>query len=176
MPLRVAVYARGNSTPVLSLQVTHISYGQVPASVFTISPPSGAKVVGVSLPASTKHTAGKPKLGHLPFTPVAPSRLAGFSRTSMTRMGGGALVVYGRYLGGIVVLEQVARPGAVQLSAPRSGDQPGLNLPTVQLNGVSAEELDTALGTVIRFARGGVEFTVLGSVPKAVAEAAARGL
>ena len=34
----------------------------------------------------------------------------------------------------------------------------------------------TALGTVVRFERGGVTYTVLGSVPAAAAEAAARGL
>ena len=37
------------------------------------------------------------------------------------------------------------------------------------------EELDTALGTVVSFERGGVRYTVAGSVPPAAAEAAARG-
>ena len=30
VPLRVAVYARGNSTPVLELKATNVSYGAVP--------------------------------------------------------------------------------------------------------------------------------------------------
>ena len=42
--------------------------------------------------------------------------------------------------------------------------------------GVSAQELPTALGTVVRFERDGVAYTVVGSVPPAKAEAAARGL
>lgn len=38
-PLRAAVYAKGDSSPVLELKATHISYGSVPTSVFDISPP-----------------------------------------------------------------------------------------------------------------------------------------
>ena len=50
VPLRVAVYARGNPTPVLELKATNISYGAVPASNFTISPPAGSKIVKISTP------------------------------------------------------------------------------------------------------------------------------
>ena len=49
-------------------------------------------------------------------------------------------------------------------------------LPKVQINGVEGEELDTALGTALRFSRDGVDYIVLGSVPPAAAEAAARAL
>ena len=58
----------------------------------------------------------------------------------------------------------------------RRGRMRGLDLPKVSINGATGEELDTALGTVVRFSRGGVDYTVLGSVPPAAAEAAARGL
>ncbi len=44
------------------------------------------------------------------------------------------------------------------------------------INGAQGEELDTALGTVLRFSRGGVDYIVIGSVPPAAAEAAARAL
>jgi outer membrane lipoprotein-sorting protein len=178
VPLRFALYARGDRTPVVSLSVTGISYGKVPGSLFSIAPPSGAKVVNVSLPtgktgAAEKHAA----LPRLPFTLRAPATLAGLNRTSITRLGkDGVLILYGHYLGGVVVIEQVAHAGAVQLSAPRTGDQPGLTLPTVQVGGATAQELDTALGTVVRFSRAGVAYTVLGSVTPRVADAAARGL
>jgi hypothetical protein len=46
----------------------------------------------------------------------------------------------------------------------------------VSINGSTGQELSTALGTVVRFTRGGVAYTVLGSVPAAAAEQAARGL
>ena len=52
----------------------------------------------------------------------------------------------------------------------------GSSLPKISINGASGQELDTALGTVLRFQRGGVDYTVLGSVPPTAAEAAARAL
>ena len=52
----------------------------------------------------------------------------------------------------------------------------GQSLPKISINGASGQELDTALGTVLRFQRGGVDYTVLGSVPPTAAEAAARAL
>ena len=50
-PLRAAVYAKGDSSPVIELKVTDISYGPVPSSVFDISPPPDAQVTNVSPPA-----------------------------------------------------------------------------------------------------------------------------
>ena len=47
IPLRVAVYAQGDSSPVLELKASSISFGPVSASDFAVSPPSGAKVVPV---------------------------------------------------------------------------------------------------------------------------------
>ena len=52
----------------------------------------------------------------------------------------------------------------------------GSSLPKISINGATGQELDTALGTVLRFERGGVAYTVLGSVPPTAAEAAARAL
>ena len=37
-------------------------------------------------------------------------------------------------------------------------------------------ELSTALGSMVRFTRGGVAYTVIGSVPATAAELAAKGL
>jgi len=74
------------------------------------------------------------------------------------------------------VIETPAKASA-QAGPGGTGDgQPNLRLPTVSINGATGEELDTALGTIVRFSRGGVEYTVAGSVPPAVAEAAARHL
>ena len=169
--------------------------------MFSISPPAGAKVVKVATPASngaadkthaTRHhirghraevTGTSAVASHLKFTLAAPSVLAGMSRQSvrLLEMGGksGALVTYGQGLGGIAVIEQQATASSArQLQlAQGSGDHAhGLSLPTVSINGVTAQELDTALGTVVRFTRSGVTFTVLGSVKPAVANAAARSL
>ena len=53
----------------------------------------------------------------------------------------------------------------------------GFTLPTVALgDGTSADVLETALGTAVRFTRKGVGYVVAGSVTRATAESAARGL
>jgi outer membrane lipoprotein-sorting protein len=200
VPLRFAVYARGDSSPVLELAATNISYGPVSAGVFSIAPPAGAKVVRVATPASTgatRHSRRQAKRAraqrvigvaavqsHLKFTLAAPAALANMTRSDvkLLQVGGryAALVTYGHGLGGIAVLEQQATTQtARQLSLSQgSGDhQRGITLPTVTIApGVSAQQLDTALGSVVRFTRGGVTYTVLGSVTPSVADAAARGL
>ncbi|HEX3834462.1 MAG TPA: hypothetical protein VHW04_20950 [Solirubrobacteraceae bacterium] len=198
VPLEVGIYARGNSTPVLDLKATNISYGAVPASDFSVSPPSGAKVVKISTAGKSaaagkaerasragKHTKHAQVSGEaavasrVPFTLAAPNSLVGLPRhdVSLLDAGGkpGAIVTYGQNLGGMVVIEQKA-DSAQSAKTNTSGGPSGLSLPTVSINGSTGQELSTALGTVVRFTRGGVAYTVLGSVPAAAAEQAARAL
>jgi hypothetical protein len=196
VPLRAAIYARGSSTPVLELKATHISYGPVSASTFGVTPPIGDKVVKVAMPKDhgNAKTADR-KRGHhrrsvtglaavakkLPFKLDAPESLAGLPRrgVALLQLGGkpGALVTYGQNLGGMAVIEQSADPNAAKSSPSTSNhDGKGLSLPTVSIKGSTGQELDTALGTLIRFSRDGVSYTVLGSVPAVAAESAARGL
>jgi outer membrane lipoprotein-sorting protein len=197
IPLRFAIYAQGDSSPVIELKVTNISYGSAPKSAFTISPPAGAKVVKVSTPpaaSAAEHSAKNAKAHHkdiegvaavarkLPFTLHAKSKLIGLPRQTVSLLDWGgapaALVTYGRNLGGIVVIEQTATKPLPSASASGNGngDQQGVSLPTVSINGATGQELDTALGTIVRFTSGGVTYTVLGSVPPAAAELAARSL
>jgi hypothetical protein len=203
IPLRFAIYARGSTTPVLELKATDISFGTVPTSDFAVTLPSGAQVVKVStasVKAATaradgqrarglrqlkalKHHANVTGVaavaGRVPFTLVAPNTLVGLPRRSVALLDWSgkpaALVSYGQNLGGVVVLEQAAG-SSKPASGASSGDHRGLNLPTVSINGTTGQELDTALGTMVRFTRGKVAYTVIGSVPPAAADAAARGL
>jgi hypothetical protein len=46
----------------------------------------------------------------------------------------------------------------------------------VKINGISAAELGTELGTILSFERSGVRYLVAGSVTPAAIEAFARGL
>jgi hypothetical protein len=79
------------------------------------------------------------------------------------------------------VVERAAKPDAAG-SGSASGSRRGrrrhgkVELPTVSIDGATASVLDTPLGSVVRFERDGVTYTVLGSVTAEVAEAAARGL
>ena len=52
----------------------------------------------------------------------------------------------------------------------------GLELPEINIDGATGTEIATPLGTIVRFQRDGVAYTVLGSVPPVAAENAARGL
>ncbi len=200
VPLRFAVYAHGDNTnPVVEVAATGVSYGRIDPNTFKVPLPSGYKVVKIATPAGTaaEHSGAKIKHGkkhadvtgvkavasQVSFKLVAPGKLVGLKRQSASLLdtGGrhGALVTYGQGLGGIVVIEQAAgATGAQKLNLTNgNGDHAkGVSLPTVSIDGATGQELDTALGTVVRFTRGGVSFTVLGSVPPTAADAAARAL
>jgi outer membrane lipoprotein-sorting protein len=200
VPLRVAVYARNSTTPVLALSATNITYGAVPASDFAITPPSGDKVVKISstkvaakLHAKAAHGAKAKRevsglsavAGQVPFTLAAPSKLVGLPRHTVQLLSWAgkpaALVTYGQNLGGIVVIEQAADASSAAKSAGsanqgQGGSSRGLSLPTVSIHGATGQELSTPLGTVLRFQRAGVAYTVLGSVPATAANLAAQGL
>jgi outer membrane lipoprotein-sorting protein len=173
-PLRIGIYARGSSSPVLQLAVTHVTYGPVASGDVTVKPPAGAKVVdlgtgpghdnGKSTPAVTGLQAVRAAAG---FPVAAPSSLVGLPRQDVRLVGGDtALVLYGHGLGGIALVERKADAsgGAGQLSA----------LPTVSLDGLTAHELSTQLGTVLEWRSGGTRFVLAGSLPAGAAETAAR--
>jgi outer membrane lipoprotein-sorting protein len=182
VPLRIAVYAAGSSTPALELKVTEISYGPVAASDVNIAPPADAKVTDLTGSGSgTGSGSDQPAVTGLPavqaaagFTVVAPDTLVGLPRQDVRLVGSAdskhVLVSYGQGLGGILVVESATAPDA------KPADKTGAGLPTVAIDGVTGQELPTQLGTAILWQRSGVDFVLAGSVPAAAAEAAARAL
>ncbi|MGN6274493.1 MAG: LolA family protein [Solirubrobacterales bacterium] len=183
-PLRAAVYAKGESSPVLELAATEVSFEEVPDSVFEISPPPGAKKVELSPPneGSSGEGSDNPVTGleavqaKTSFPLSTPPTLAGMERDQVRLISSGeeagALLTYGKGLGGLAVLELPAGEGGEE-----GGGSGGPQLPSVSIPGANhGQELETPLGTLIRFRRGGVEYTVVGSVTSAVAREAAEGL
>jgi outer membrane lipoprotein-sorting protein len=178
VPLRAAVYAQGESEPVVELAATDISYGRVDASDLAATPPADAEVVELSPPAHRTHDNGPQVSGadrvaaQLDFPLAAPDTLAGLPRKSVSLLSlegtKGAISTYGRGLGAIVVVQRKADPA-------KSGGR-SLDLPKINIDGATGTELATALGTIVTFERGGVSYTVAGSVPPVAAENAARGL
>jgi hypothetical protein len=178
VPLKVAVYAQGSSSPVLALGVTDISYGKVAASDLAVHLAPGTRIVRVTPPSKpAKTSAHRPAVTGaaavaraLPFRLAAPRALVGLPRQTVRLVdwagSPAAMAVYGRGLGAVVVLEQRADGGTSPLAA----------LPRVAIRGAAGHELATALGTAIQFDRGGVRTTVIGSLPPAAAEAAARAI
>ena len=205
-PLRAAVYARGRSEPVLELAATDVSYDAVPDSAVVVAPPKGAKVNDLTADEGSGpgHGAGTGTGGlgayevrgthakrptpqslaavrrALSFDVAAPATLAGLPRrvVRLVTLDGerGALAIYGKGLGAIGVLQHKA--GAAKPPAPtsrRHGDR-SLRLPQIEIDGATATELATALGTVVTFSQDGVAYVVAGAVAPVVAENAARDL
>jgi outer membrane lipoprotein-sorting protein len=183
VPLKFAVYAQGQSSPVLQLTATDITYGAVPASSFAISSPANAHVVDLNVPSGAKaHDQSHQKVEGVaavrqavsfPFS--APDTLVGLGRQHVSEVNWkgtpGAALVYGKGLGALIVLEQPADAS----SAAGSGGPLG-QLPSVSISGTTAHELATPLGTVLTFQKGGTRYTVAGSLPAVAAETAAREL
>jgi outer membrane lipoprotein-sorting protein len=183
IPLRGAVYSSESSSPVLELEATGVSFEAVPASTFEISPPAEAEVVNLT-PAdlkgphgdATKAVGTEAVSAAVDFPLAAPQSLAGLPQSEVRAIEvdghTAALVTYGKGLGGIAVIESKSEPGD---EAPAKGDEE-LGLPKVVIGDVTGEELDTALGSALHFSRTGVDYILVGSVPPAAVEAAARAL
>lgn len=152
VPLRTAVYSSTSSEPVIELAADEISYGPVSSSVFELNPPSNAKVEEVEPPTA----------GHTHRT--RPSAARGRTDTpKLTTSGHGPST--------IAVLEEQAH-GKTPSAEPSELE----GLPKVSVDGASASELRTELGTILTFERGGVRYLLGGSVQPAAVEALARSL
>lgn len=177
VPLKVAIYAQGSSSPVLALEATNISFGTVSDSDVQFTPPATAKVIDVtSHGAGTGFHSSTPPVTGLaavqaaaPFTVAAPDTLVGLPRQDVRLVGGKTVIaVYGQGLGAVIAVERAKT--ATATAGPL--DQ----LPQVKINGATGHELATQLGTVVTWDAGGVSYVLAGSLPPAAAEAAARSL
>jgi outer membrane lipoprotein-sorting protein len=178
VPLRAAVYAQGQDEPVLELEADDVSYGEIDGSTFDTEPPEGTRVVEIDPVTiddrgrATRVRGLEAVQRRLPFELSTPAKLAGLPRAELrlVDVGGspGAVSVYGEGMGAIVVLQHEA--------GRQDAGEGEFELPEINIDGATGTEIATPLGTVVRFERGGVAYTVLGSVPPAAAENAARGL
>ena len=175
-PLQAGISAQGASSPALELSVSDISYGTVPDTDVNVAPPAGAKVVDLGSPSRADHGTSTPAVTGLAavtaaadFPVVAPASLVGLPRRDVRLVGGHtALVFYGQGLGGIALVERKA-----DTASPRNALT---GLPTVSLDGLTAHELATQLGTVLEWQSNGTAYVLAGSLPPAAAETAARAV
>jgi outer membrane lipoprotein-sorting protein len=149
VPLRAAVYSSSSSSPVIELAASEVTYGPVEDSVFAFTPPAGAKVEELK---SSSADSGAAK---------APTDKA--SKPTLTSRGHGITTV--------AVAESKAAAGS-----GKSKSSALEQLPKVNINGASATELKTTLGTILSFERSGVRYVLAGAVSPAAVEALARGL
>jgi outer membrane lipoprotein-sorting protein len=148
LPLRAAVYSTTSTAPVIELAANEVSYGPVDPSVFEFSPPPGVKVHEIG--GSGTDTSGTKPSGTTGSHPKVTTRGHGISQ--------------------VAVLEKAASGSGSSLPRLPEG------LPKVSINGASATELATPVGTVLSFERSGISYLLLGSVAPSTIEAAARGL
>jgi outer membrane lipoprotein-sorting protein len=150
VPLRAAVYSTTSAAPVIELAATEISYGPVDNSTLDFTPPANAKVEDVTLPT-------KPG--------------SGASGASANDASKPHVSTHGKGLAAIALVESPVK-GGQQGSAGSQLE----GLQKVNINGTSASELPTALGTLLSFERAGVRYLLAGSVTPSAIEAFARGL
>jgi hypothetical protein len=131
---------------VIELAATEIGYGAVDPSVFQFTPPASAKVQELKLSGGS---GGGGQDG-------------GSSGASET--------TYGHGIGSVAV---VKKPSS---SSSSGGSSQLEGLPKVDINGTSASELKTELGTILTFERSGVRYIVAGAVDASAVEAVAKGL
>jgi outer membrane lipoprotein-sorting protein len=147
VPLRAAVYSSTSSSPVIELAATEVSFGPVESSIFEITPPANAKVQEITFPQD--HQEGATKTSGEGEKP------------NVTTHGHGPAT--------IAVLTTKSKSA--------SGKSESLEgLPKVTINGASASELRTELGTLLTFERSGVRYLVAGAVSPVAVEEVARGL
>jgi outer membrane lipoprotein-sorting protein len=147
-PLRAAIYSTTSASPVIELAATEVSYGPVASSTLDFTPPANAKVQEVTL--SDKHGSGASERSSKDAPHVS---------------------AHGKGLAAITVLEDPLKTGEKE-----SAGSEGEGLQTVSINGTSASELPTALGTLLSFERAGVRYLLVGSVTPGAIEAFARGI
>ena len=208
VPLRVQVFAKGDTTAVLSAGFKTVSFGKSSASLFTFTPPSGATVVhktvkapaglgaagaekvrGSGAAVSAKPLSLTQAKARAPFLLTPSSTPAGLSlrgafvtpsasasakaaatltpeqRGMLTALGKhpAAALVYGSGFGSVVVIEARTTPAQDAQLQQRLGSLSAIGRSTV--GGAPAIKLQTPLGTVVTFRRGGVRVVVAGLVP-----------
>lgn len=97
LPLRVQVFARGASSPAFELGFTSLSFGQPAASNFAFTPPPGAKVKTIQVPAKFRpgKAIGRHHHGWYGYSPRTGDRFPGHpgAASPVTVMGKGWLSV-----------------------------------------------------------------------------------
>jgi outer membrane lipoprotein-sorting protein len=148
IPLRAAIYSTNSTDPVVELATTEIAYGPVESSTLDFTPPANAKLEEVTLPKRGADGASSSNGEDHPHVST-----------------------HGKGLAAIVLAESPVKAGAKE-----SGAAQLQGLQKVDIDGTSAAELPTQLGTLLSFERAGVRYLLVGSVTPSAIEEFARSL
>jgi outer membrane lipoprotein-sorting protein len=203
VPLSFELYAEGTAEPVVRYEASDFEVGPVPDKHFQLETPPGAIVEQMEEPGNgeewgeegvenqePQRVASVTEAQEAVGFPVrqfdaAPGgrelteiRVAGSDRVAQT---------YGEGWGTVVLVQKPDRdPESADQSQEDSeregngeddGQDEQLQVPTVDLGGgVEAKEVSTPIGTGLSWSANGVSYSLVGSVPAAELEEAARGL
>jgi outer membrane lipoprotein-sorting protein len=202
VPLSFELYAQDNPEPVVSYKASDFKVGDVPDERFQLETPPGAKVVSNEGSDSGKEQGGKngEEQGAQTVASIAEAQksvtfpvkqLAGAPdgrELTEIRVAGSDRVIqtYGSGWGTIAFAQkadQGSTEGADASQEESSGSEADngrgeqSQVPTVDLGGgIEAKEISTPIGTALSWSADGVSYSLIGSVPAADLEEAARGI
>jgi hypothetical protein len=202
VPLSFILYSEDTPDPVVRYEASDFEVGPVPDKRFQLETPPGATVEQMEEsgkdgergeegrenrePQSVASVAEAQEVVGFPVRQLA-SALGGRELTEIRVAGSdGVVQTYGEGWGTVVLAQKPDRePESADQSQEDSrreanGEDDGRNeqlqIPTVDLGGIEAKEISTPIGTVLSWSANGVNYSLVGSVPAAELEEAARGL
>jgi len=203
VPLSFELYAQNTPEPVVRYEASDFKVGDVPDERFQLETPPGAKVVSNEESGSGEGQGEKhgEEQGAQTVSSVAEAQKSvafpvkqlaeapGGRELTEIRVAGsdGVIQTYGSGWGAITLaqkIDQGSAEGTDTLQGENSDSEADNNgrgeqsqVPTVDLGGgVEAKEISTPIGTVLSWSADGVSYSLVGSVPAADLEEAARGL
>jgi outer membrane lipoprotein-sorting protein len=202
VPLSFELYAEGTAEPVVRYEASDFEVGPVPDERFQLETPPGATVEQMEEHGNGEEQGEEGRENREPqsVASVAEAQEAvgfpvrqlatppGGREIAEIRVAGSAGVVqtYGEGWGTVVLVQKPDRgPESADQSQEdsrreASGEDDGrdeqLQVPTVDLGDVEAKEISTPIGTGLSWSANGVSYSLVGSVPAAELEEAARGL
>jgi outer membrane lipoprotein-sorting protein len=194
VPLRVQVFAKGDTTPALSAGFTSVSYGRLSDSLFAFTPPSGVTVHEQALPSPQSlfggATAAKPathrpltlaqataKAGSYGLTLAVPQRsglpsalpFAGATVTAPTKAHAATAVLhYGAEFGSVVLVESQGVSSQSAGLRQQIAHLPRGLVTTTTIAGAPGYELQTPLLNIAAWRHGTITAAAAGPVPQAL--------
>ena len=203
VPLSFELYAEGTAEPVVRYEASDFEVGPIPDKRFQLEPPPGATVEQMEEPGNGEERGedgGENREPQRVASVAEAQEAVGFPVRQLANAPGGrelaeirvagsdgVIQTYGEGWGSVVLVQ---KPDQEPENADQSQEDSGreangeddgrdeqLQVPTVDLGGgVEAKEISTPIGTGLSWSANGVSYSLVGSIPAAELEEAARGL
>jgi len=203
VPLSFELYAEGTAEPVVRYEASDFEVGPIPDKRFQLEPPPGATVEQMEEPGNGEERGedgGENREPQRVASVAEAQEAVGFPVRQLANAPGGrelaeirvagsdgVIQTYGEGWGSVVLVQKPDRESESadqpqedsgrEANGEDDGRDEQLQVPTVDLGGgVEAKEISTPIGTGLSWSANGVSYSLVGSVPAAELEEAARGL